>query len=202
MANANKPMGLAPAQYLNGAPWNGQARIYSIAPNYNTALYIGDPVMSSGTADAAGNQGIALYNGTSAIRGVIVGIGRGETLMANPASLDRTYFPANGDGTSTPWYAMVVDDPNVLFEVQENANGTALSPADIGLNTTLKSGTGNGYTSGWQLSSYTDATPATTATLPVRLMGLVRRSDNAFGPYAKHLVKINNHELGNLAAGV
>jgi hypothetical protein len=35
-------------------------------------------------------------------------------------------------------------------------------------------------------------------------MGLVRTSDNAFGAYAKHLVKINVHELGTGtgAAGV
>ena len=204
MANANKPQGLTPLQYLNGSPWNGAARIYSIAYNYGTALYIGDPVISSGTADANGVPGIAIYGGTGAIRGVIVGIGRYENTLANPSNLDRTYFPASGDGNTNPWYALVVDDPNVLFEVQENSNGTALAAADIGLNTVLKSGTGNGYVSGWLLSSATDATPNTTATLAVRLMGLVRRSDNAFGAYAKHIIKINVHELGTGtgAAGV
>lgn len=204
MANVNKPMGLLPVQYLNGSPWNGQARVYSIAYNYNTALYIGDPVISSGTADTNGVPGIAIYGGTGAIRGVIVGIGRYENLMANPSNLDRTYYPANGDGGTNPWYALVVDDPNVLFEVQENSNGTALAATDIGLNTVLKSGTGNGYVSGWLLSSASDATPATTNTLAVRLMGLVRRQGNAFGAYAKHLIQINVHELGHGvgAAGV
>lgn len=199
MANVNKPCGLRPVQYLNGAPWNGQARIYSIAANYATALYIGDPVVSSGTADSNGVPGIAIYGGTGAIRGVIVGLGRSEGLIANPDNLNITYRPANDPNV---WYALVVDDPNVLFEVQENANGTALAATEIGLNTVLKSGNGNGYVSGWQLSSATDATPATTATLAVRLMGLVRRQDNAFGAYAKHLIKINVHELGNGAAGV
>ena len=202
MANANKPMGFAPVQYLNGSPWNGQARIYSIAPNYNTALYIGDPVDSSGTADANGVQGIVLHSGSAAMRGVIVGIGRGETMIADPNNLNRTYYPANGDGTSNPWFAMVVDDPNVLFEIQEHANGTQLAAADIGMNTVPFSGAGNGYTSGWQLASATDAAPAATATLTLKLMGLARRVDNAFGAYAKHLVKINNHELGSQAAGV
>ena len=196
MANANKPMGLLPVQYLNGAPWNGQARIYSIAYDYNTAIYPGDPVISSGTSDTNGVPGIVIYGGTGPIRGVVVGIGRYESLMANPSNLDRAYYPANGDGNTGPWYAMVVDDPNVLFEVQEASGTQQLAAADMGLNTILKSGTGNGYVSGWQLSSYTDATPATTATLAVRLMGLVRRQDNAFGAYAKHLIKINVHELG------
>ena len=202
MANANRPSGFSPVQYLNGSPWNGQARIYSIAAAYTTALYIGDPVKSSGTADANGVPGIILGATTGALRGVIVGLGSAEGLIANPKNLDITYRPAAAQATD--WYAMVVDDPQVLFEVQENANGTALAATEIGLNTISVSGTGSGFVSGWMLASATDATPATTATLQLRLMGLVRRQQNAFGAYAKHLVKINVHELGTGtgAAGV
>jgi len=201
MANVNKPTGLSPVQYLNGAAWNGQARIYSIPASYGTALYIGDPVISGGSADANGVPSIAIYGGSGAVRGVIVGLGTGETMLANTNNLNITYRPASDPAV---WYAAVVDDPNVIFEVQEHANGTQLAAGDIGMNTVLFSGTGNGFLSGWQLSSATDATPATTATLAVRLMGLARRSDNAFGAYAKHLVKLNVHELGTGtgAAGV
>ena len=202
MANANRPSGFSPVQYLNGSPWNGQARIYSIAAAYATALYIGDPVKSSGTADANGVPGIVLGATTGALRSVIVGLGSAEGLIANPKNLDITYRPAAAQATD--WYAMVVDNPDVLFEVQENANGTALAATEIGLNTISVSGTGSGFVSGWMLASATDATPATTATLQLRLMGLVRRQQNAFGAYAKHLVKINVHELGTGtgAAGV
>ena len=202
MANANRPSGFSPVQYLNGSPWNGQARIYSIAAAYATALYIGDPVKSSGTADANGVPGIVLGATTGALRGVIVGLGSAEGLIANPKNLDITYRPAAAQATD--WYAMVVYNPDVLFEVQENANGTALAATEIGLNTISVSGTGSGFVSGWMLASATDATPATTATLQLRLMGLVRRQQNAFGAYAKHLVKINVHELGTGtgAAGV
>ena len=194
MANANRPSGFSPVQYLNGSPWNGQARIYSIAAAYATALYIGDPVKSSGTADANGVPGIILGATTGALRGVIVGLGSAEGLIANPKNLDITYRPAAAQATD--WYAMVVDDPQVLFEVQENANGTALAATEIGLNTISVSGTGSGFVSGWMLASATDATPAATATLQLKLMGRVRRQQNAFGAYAKHLVKINVHELG------
>lgn len=116
MANANRPSGFSPVQYLNGSPWNGQARIYSIAAAYATALYIGDPVKSSGTADANGVPGIILGATTGALRGVIVGLGSAEGLIANPKNLDITYRPAAAQATD--WYAMVVDDPQVLFEVQ------------------------------------------------------------------------------------
>ncbi len=208
MANANVPSGLTPVKNLNGSPWNGQANIYSIATSYATALYIGDPVVSSGTADANGVPGIAIYGGTGAIRGVIVGFGNagstiaGDSLMGNVVNPNIIYRPASD---ANQWYAMVVDDPNVIFEVQENSNGTQLAATEVGLNTVLKSGTGS-TVSGWLLSSYSDATPATTATLAVRLLGLSRypAGANVFGAYAKWLIQINVHELGHGtgAAGV
>ena len=202
MANANRPSGFTPVQYLNGSAWNGQARLYSIAAAYTTALYIGDPVISSGTADANGVPGIVLGAATGALRGVIVGLGSSEGLPANIISTNVAYRPAAAQ--TTDWYAMVVDDPNVIFSIQEESNGTALAAAQIGLNQIPVIGTGNGFISGWMLRSSSGATPATTATLQLRLMGLVRTSDNAFGAYAKHLVKINVHELGTGtgAAGV
>lgn len=202
MANPNKPCGFVPVQYLSGAAWNGQARLYSIDKDYATALYIGDPVKSSGTSDANGVQGVVLGAATGALRGVIVGLGTTEGLIANPSNLDIIYRPAAA--TAKDWFAMVVDDPQVLFELQEKAGTQQLAAADIGLNTVPVIAAGNGFSSGWTLASYTDATPATTATLQLRLMGLVRRFNNTFGAYAKHLVKINVHELGTGtgAAGV
>lgn len=203
MANANRPSGFIPHSYLNGAPWSGQARIYCIAAAYSAAaIYIGDPVISAGSADAFGTPTIALGAATGALRGVVVGLGTSPNFMGNVGNVDITYRPAAAQ--TNDWYAMVVDDPNVLFEIQEKSNTTQLAATEIGLNTVPVVGTGNGFVSGWQLASVTDATPATTATLQLRLMGLVRRQENAFGAYAKHLVKINVHELGTGtgAAGV
>jgi len=193
MANTNRPSGFSPVQYLSGASWNGQARLYSIAASYGTALAIGDPVISSGTADTNGVPGIAIANTTGAVRGVIVGLGKYEGLIANPSNLDLIYRPASD---AAVWYAMVADDPNLIFEVQEESNGTQIAATEIGLNTIMKSGTNNGYISGWMLPSASAQTPATTATLNIRLLGLVRRTGNAFGAYAKHLIKFNVHELG------
>lgn len=204
MANANRPSGFSPVQYLNGAPWNGQARLYSIAAAYGTALYIGDPVISSGTADANGIPGIAIGATTGALRGVIVGLYDSGQVTAPPGGVsvgnignpNLVYRPASH---ANVWYASVVDDPNVLFSVQEESNGTQLAAAEIGLNTISKSGTGNGYSSGWMIPSTTGATAATTATLQIKLMGLVQMPAglNVFGAYAKHLVQINVHELGH-----
>lgn len=193
MANVNRPSGLSPVKMITGAPYNGQANLYSIDAAYTTALYIGDPVISSGTADTNGIAGITLAAATGPIRGVIVGLSDQADGMALVTNNNITYRPAAAQ-TGT-WYAMVVDDPNVVFEVQEHSNGTQLAATEVGLNQVLYLAAGNGYVSGWMLASATDATPAVTATLQVRLLGLAQRSGNAFGAYAKWLVMINAHEL-------
>lgn len=197
MANANRPSGLSPVKHLNGSPFNGQANVYQIAAADTHGFAIGDPVVSSGSGDANGVPGITLAAATGAIRGVIVGLGTSESGIFNPNNLNSTVRPAAAQ--STDWYALVVDSPDVIFEVQEVSGGTQLAAVDIGLNTNLLVGSNNGFQSGWLLDN---ATKGTTSTLQVRLMGLARRSDNAFGAYAKWLVTINNHELHAGTSGV
>ncbi len=200
MANSNSPNGLVPVKHLSGAPYNGAGNVYSIAAAYSAAaLYIGDPVISSGSADSNGIPGITLAAATGAIRGVIVAIGQDPNFYANPESLSTTYRPAAAQDTD--WYALVVDDPNVIFQVQEVGTGTPLDASAVGLNANLVLGTGNGFVSGWTLNNGDEAT---TDTLQVRLLGLARTAPlaNAFGQYAKWLVKINNHELSAGTSGV
>lgn len=189
MANVDKPMGLVPVKTLNGAPWNGQANIYHVDSTEANALAIGDPVYFAGTADANGIASVTLATaGTgNPILGVIVGWGTKEGLMADPSNLDSTIIPA---AKTKDYYVMVVDDPNTIFEVQEVSGGTALAATEVGLNANLIAGTDNGYVSGWEVNNSGEVV---TATLQVRLLGLARRSDNAFGEHAKWLVLINNH---------
>lgn len=211
MANSNVPSGFVPVGYLNGAQWNGQGRLYSIDAAYATALYIGDPVISGGSSDTWGIPNIAIGATTGALRGVIVGLfnsgsttgSPGGVSVGNIANPNIAYRPAADPNV---WYALVADDPNIIFQVQEESNGTQLAATQVGLNQISKSGTGNGYVSGWMIPSATGATPNTTATLQLRLLGLAQMpgGTNAFGAYAKWLVQINVHELGHGtgAAGV
>jgi hypothetical protein len=169
--------------------------LYSIAAAYAaSALAIGDPVISSGSADANGVPGIVIGAATGALRGVIVGLGSNEGVIANINNPNSIIRPAAAQ--TTDWYAMVVDDPNVLFEIQEAAGTVQIAATEIGLNTQAVQGANSGYLSGWQLQSVTGFTPVVTATIQLRLMGLVRKIGNGFGAYAKQLVKINVHELG------
>lgn len=200
MANINAPMGLAPYSTLTGAAWNGQANMYFIDSGNGSAFSIGDPVRLSGTGDTRGVPGVQLATaGTgNAVTGVIVSAGGlvNGAFVADPTNLNTTVIPAT---KTKSYYVLVADDPNILFIIQEGGAGAALAATDIGNNFNLLSGTNSGYVSGWTLDN---ASAANTATLQLRLMGLVQRSDNAFGTYAKWLVKINNHSYAAGTAGV
>lgn len=200
MANTNAPSGLTPSCYLNGSMWNGQARMYYIASTDTHAYAIGDPVTLSGTGDSNGVPGITLATAGSSdpILGSVVGAGGlvyggPGTNINNP---NTTVIPGT---KTTAYYVLVADDPNILFEVQEGGAGPTLTASSVTKNVNLLSGTNSGYLSGWQ---FDDASVNTTATLQLRLMGLVQRSGNAFGSYARWLVKINQHSYAPGTAGV
>jgi hypothetical protein len=93
-------------------------------------------------------------------------------------------------------YVAVVDDPNVIFEIQEDSVGGALGAANVGDNGNVVVGAGNTATgaSGMQLQS-SDVIANTVAAHQLRILGLVNRVDNALGVNAKWRVKINLHEF-------
>lgn len=198
MANINKVSGLAPVRYLNGAKWTGQGNIYYIDSAYGTAIYPGDPVTLSGSGSATGIPGIQIGVAGATCVGVAVAFGTlAEGAYINPADLTALNAPATKNGKA--YYALVVDDPNVIFEIQES--GTALAAADIGLNANFAiaaPATGAVY-SGTYLDN---STKNTTSTLNLKLLGLARRSDNAFGTYAKWHVLLNNHAFRTGVTGV
>ena len=193
MANADRPSGLVPTQYLNGAPWTGGGRVYCIPSTDTNAYAIGDPVASAGSADAAGIPTVTLATaGTgNPVRGAIVSAGGSVFggVLADPTNLNTTVIPAT---KTHAYYVLVVDDPNVIFEIQEVTGGTAFTATEVGLNANLVAGTNNGFVSGWEVNNSGDAV---TATLQLRLLQLAPRRDNAFGEHAKWWVLINNHEL-------
>lgn len=198
MANANRPAGLTPVNNILTGEYSGQARIYSIAQADGNAYAIGDPVKSSGDADAFGVAGVTLATAGAAARGVIVSAGGlvRAGFFGDPTNLLTTVIPAT---KTKVYYVAVVDDPNVIFEMQEINSGTAFTSAEVGLNANWVAGANNGFVSGFTIDNTTEAT---TATLNVKLLGLAQRSDNAYGLASKWLVLINSHELRAGTTGV
>lgn len=193
MANTNRPGGLKPVSYLNGAPYTGQARLYSV-PVSSSAMYIGDPVTLSGSADTNGLAGISIGIAGSAIIGAVVGFvvaPPGVSLVATNIDLTVRSIPVS---STVVQYALVADDPNLIFEIQDGQT-VPTAVTDIGQNTNFLIAAG--------ATTYSDSGTVTAATLTagttsnLKLMGFTQRIDNSPGSaYAKLLVKINNHVYG------
>lgn len=182
MPNLNVAFGLKPVRYASGAPYNGAAKEYFVPASDGTALFIGDPVVLAGSADA-GLTAAAVTRATAGsagrITGVVVGFRPSDSIIANGYRL-----------ASTEAYVLVADDPDLLFEIQDDSVGGALAAADIGLNADLIAATGNTFTkrSGFMLDT---STKATTATLQLRIESIVNRADVEVGATSKALVRIN-----------
>lgn len=201
MANTSRIAGLQPVQYLNGAPWNGQTRSYYIPSTDTNAYAIGDPVDLLGTADANGVPGVVLATagnntGANMIVGSIVSVGTQESVIGNISNPNSNIIPAT---KTVDYYVEVADDPNIIFSVQEGGTGTALTAAAAGINVDLATGTNNGYVSGW---TFNNTLTNTGSGYQLKLIGLVRTPNNAFGQYAKWLAMINLHRYKAGVAGV
>src|SRR5262245_37282696 len=121
MANPNNAMGFIPRRHVSGAPYNNAGRIYYVPASYATALFIGDPVIVvTNQADA---NGVPVVNRASAgggayTTGVVMGVAFGGSPVIAVTRDLPIYRPA-----STAQYVYVCDDPEVLFEIQEDGVG-------------------------------------------------------------------------------
>lgn len=197
MANVSRINGLNPVKSLIGDSNTGQLNLYFIPSTNAQNVFVGDPVKFDPTGDTAAVGGSATGIATvvpagvgDPILGVVVGF------MVNPLNLNTPQFRA----ASTGRYVLVSDDPNGYFEVQ--VSGGVLPFSAIGLNANIAAGAGSTATgsSGVTLDA---ASAATTATLPLKIIGFSQRVDNDnTSANAKVIVKINNSQLANASVGV
>lgn len=207
MANINAPKGFVPVRHMNGAPWNGQTKMFLIPSSDGTAVFVGDLVKLAGSAGAAGTvvsgldcEGMPTAAIASAgttgqdLLGPVVGF------LVDPTNLTLKYRAA-----STNRIALVCVDPSVVYEVQEDAVGSNIAAADIGLNVPYTTTAGN-TTTGVSKMEIDSSAVATTSTLPFKLLGLVKRPDVAFGTastdHAKFEVMLNTGIYMPNVAGV
>lgn len=182
MANVNAPQGLRPVADASGRPYSAALKRYALLVGETNDLYIGDPVIVGGSADADGVPNIvkATAGATNKLTGAIVGFEPSASIVANGYRVGATVA-----------YALVCDDPNALYEIQ----ASTLALGDLEANSILASGTGSALTgSGFYMDT---ATKGASATYQLRIVGISQRPDNALGQYCKALVRINLHtELG------
>ena len=191
MANTDTPFGFKPVKHLNGAPWNGKANVYYIPSTDNTAVFVGDAVKGAGSADATGKYPtVTQATAGAAVIGVVIGFGDNPYTMTHPDSPNRSYRPA-----ATAMYAFVVDDPQVIFEVQEDSDANSITAAMVGLSTNFVVGTGSTVT-GKSAMELDSSDTATDAAGNCRILRLANREDNELGNYAKWEILFGEHELG------
>lgn len=194
MANLSAPKGFVPSRYLNGAAWNGAANVYYIPSTDGSVISPGDAVKSAAVSDANGTMGCQKAAGTDTVRGVVIGFlaspPYGTSLQGVNLDLSLQNLPAT---KTKAYYALVVDDPDVLFEIQDDGLA-ALTATSVNKNTifTVANPTAPQVNSASVLAT---GSVSTTNSLNLKIMGLVQRDDNAFGVNAKWLVKFNQHEL-------
>jgi hypothetical protein len=192
MSNSDIVAGFKPVKYLNGAPWNGKAKMYYIPSTDSVAVFIGDAVISAGSADALGKYATVKQAAAGeAIRGIVIGFSDQPYVAFDADNLYRAYRPAD-----TAMYCLVVDDPDVIFEIQEDSDGGAMTATEVGLNTDVVVGTGD-TSSGKSAMELDSSDHGTDTTGQCRLLGIVDREDNALGTNAKWEVLINEHEFKN-----
>ena len=197
MANVDSPFGLKPVRHMLGVPLSATIRPYYAPSTYGTALFVGDPVIKTGTANAAAME--APGAGRFAI-GTLPEVNKATAGDGNRITGVIVGFAPNPDGlgtihraASTERIIYVCDDPFVVFEIQ--ADG-AVAAASMGLNAVLiYTHTGDTTTgiSGAELDTTSDV-PAADASNQLLILRAVNRDDNdTTAAYAKVEVIINQH---------
>jgi len=211
MANTSRISGFRPVKHITGAPYNGQANIYEVPAGESVPVFVGDLVKLSDSAATAGVPAVEAVVAASSqiiagpILGAVVGVLNTKmdpldgTMTAGSISLDTPQYRA----ASTKQYVLVADAPDLVFEAEADA---AVAAASVGLNVGIGASahTTPLLTGASPMYVYSTTAPATTSTLPLQIVGVVKRVDNEINSaYNKVLVRINVHAFGSVGvAGV
>lgn len=211
MANTSRISGFRPVKHITGAPYNGQVNIYEVPAGESVPVFVGDLVKLSDSAATAGVPAVeAVVAASSQITagpflGAVVGVLNTKmdpldgTMTAGSISLDTPQYRA----ASTKQYVLVADAPDLVFEAEADA---AVAAASVGLNVGIGASahTTPLLTGASPMYVYSTTAPTTTSTLPLQIVGVVKRVDNEINSaYNKVLVRINVHAFGSVGvAGV
>ena len=197
MANAETSFGLRPIGMVGSGPNSTGLTKYEIASNNTNVIYNGAICvpLAAGVIDYAG----ATNGGTTQALGVLVGVEYVDSTLNK--TIFKNFWPGSGSvsvDTNFPVKALVADNPDQLFVVAADATltnrSTALAAvfANASLGTSARTGS---TTTGRSNSQLGVSTIATTATLPLRIVGLADDvANNDWASAGAHLyVRLNAH---------
>jgi len=189
------PYGLKPVNLIGGQVYAGQTRLMEIASGYATNIFYGDLVkrVSDGT--------IEKDTGTTTATPCGVFLGVTFTNSSTGQVQFQQFYPASqAIKSGTKIFAYVADDPDTLFQVAVVSGTTVISGVGItaiGNNATLVQNAGS-TTTGDSKVAILDST-ATTNTLPIRIIDVVRDTETTANNFPEVIVKINAtmHQYNN-----
>ena len=197
MANANTAYGLRPIGLVGSGANSTGVTQYEIASDNTNAIYQYGIVVptADGVIDFAG----ATNGGTTQALGVLMGVEYQDAVQKKPVWLN--YWPGSGSvsvDTNYPVKAFVADNPDQLFKVASDATLTnrATALATVFANASLGTSARTGSTdTGSSNSALSVSSVATTATLPLRIVGIM--DDEANSDYTAAgiplIVRLNAH---------
>ena len=193
------PYGLKPINLIGGQVFAGATRLMQIASGYATSIFYGDFVkrISDGTIEK--DTGTA----TATPCGVFLGVS--FTNSSTGQIQQQQFYPASQSIKSgTQIFAVVADDPDTLFQVAVVSGTTVITGVGIsaiGNNSELVQNAGSATTGNSAVAIL--AATATTNTLPIRIIDVVRDTATAADNFPEVIVKINfgMHQYNN-ATGV
>ena len=199
MSSVSRLNGFRPVKSVTGAPYNGQAELAFVPSSDSTVIMVGDAVKLLGDARSpTGAPTVTRVSGATDIAfGIVVGIlfsGVGDVQNVPPVTDLNTPVYRRA---STDRYLMVCTDPTVVYEAQYLTTSVAAATitANVGLNGSwdVTAGSTTSGSSGMSIA----ALSATTATLPLKVVGFPYRPDNVPGDtYFSYYVKLNNVQYG------
>ena len=181
MANQETAYGLRPIGMVGSGPNSTGITEYEIASGNTNVIFNSGIVvpLATGFVDQAGDTA----GGTTQALGVLTGVMYQDSVRKQPVWLD--YWPGSGAvsvDTNHPVRAYVADNPNQLFQISSDASLTnkATAQAAVFANTDLGTSARTGSTDNGKSSSQASvANIATTATLPLRIVGIVDDDANS-----------------------
>ena len=190
------PYGLKPVNLIGGQVFAGSTRLMEIASGYATNIFYGDLVkrVSDGTIEKDTGTATATPNG--------VFLGVSFTNASTGQVQQQQYYPASqAIATGTKIFAVVADDPDTLFQVVSCSSGTTVAGmgiSAIGNNIELIQNAGSTI-SGNSAVAINEGTQATTSSLPIRIIDVVRESATGADTFVEFIVKINAtmHQYNN-----
>ena len=189
------PYGLKPVNLIGGQVFAGSTRLMEIASGYATSIFYGDLVKRVAAGTIEKDTGTT----TATPAGVFLGVS--FTNSSTGQVQQQQFYPASqAIATGTQIFAVVADDPDTLFQVAVVSGTTVISGVgitSIGNNATLVQNAGSTTTGDSKVAIL--ATTATTNTLPIRIIDVVRDTATAADNFPEVIVKINAtmHQYNN-----